>query len=183
MNLNQVPLYNTMTFDNVFIDENSFVDLLKYSGIPLLIKEENAKVLYYLLYAKYGNSPIANTDINQFKYKICSIVFQYGPSWEKRLEIQKNIRELSEDDLLAGSKQIYNTAYNPANEPSTNTNNELQYINNQNVAKVVKNKVDAYRNLWDLLRVDVTEVFLRQFKNLFKMFVTPERVVLYESEE
>ena len=82
MNLNQVPLYNTMTFDNVFEDADSFVELLKYSGIPLLIKEENAQVLYYLLYAKYGNSPIANTDVNQFKYKICSIVYQYGPSSE-----------------------------------------------------------------------------------------------------
>ena len=181
--MNRVPLYNTITFTDAFVDEQIFIDTITNSGIPLKITEENARILYYLLYAKFGNSPIANSDINQFKYKLCSIIFQYGPAWEKRLEIQDNIRNLTEEDLVAGTKTIFNSAMNPQNEPSTDTLNELPYINSQNTAKYVKNKVDAYRNLWDLLRVDVTEVFLKQFQKLFKQFVAPEVRVLYESEE
>ena len=180
---NRVPLYNTITFTDAFIDEQIFIDTIQNSGIPLKITVENARVLYYLLDAKFGNSPIANNDVNQFKYKLCSIIFQYGPAWEKRIEIQDKLRNLTEEDLVAGTKSIFNSAVNPQNEPSTDTLNELPYINTQNTAKYVKNKVDAYRNLWDLLRVDVTELFLKQFQKLFKQFVAPEVRLVYESEE
>jgi hypothetical protein len=39
--------------------------------------------------------------------------------------------------------------------------------------------MDAYQQLWDLLRTDVTENFLYQFKKCFKVFVSPERTLLY----
>jgi hypothetical protein len=41
---------------------------------------DNVSLVYYLLYARYGNNPIANRDENQFKFKIFSVIFQYGPT-------------------------------------------------------------------------------------------------------
>ena len=56
--------------------------------------------MYYLLYARYGNTPIANYDQTQWKYKMFSIIFQYGPTWEKRLGIQTTLRGLQVSDLV-----------------------------------------------------------------------------------
>ena len=56
--------------------------------------------MYYLLYARYGNTPIANYDQTQWKYKMFSIIFQYGPTWEKRLSIQDTLRGLQISDLV-----------------------------------------------------------------------------------
>lgn len=142
----------------------------------------NATTLFYLLYAKYGNNPIANRDVNQFKYKVFSTIFQYGPTWSKRIEIQEKLRALSEDDLIKGSKAIYNSAQNPSTKPSTSSLEELEYINAQNTTNYKKSKMDAYTQLWDLLATDVTSEFLNKFKNLFKTFVLNERPLVYVTE-
>ena len=75
-----IPQYDTKLFTEVFDDAGSFVYYYKNIGIPTTISDANARTLYYLLYARYGNNPIANYDEEQFKYKIFSIVFQYGPT-------------------------------------------------------------------------------------------------------
>ena len=54
---------------------------------------------YVLLSARYGNSSISNNDINKFLLKLSSTIFQYGPSWEKRLDVQSTLRQLSEDEI------------------------------------------------------------------------------------
>lgn len=100
-----------------------------------------------MLYARYGNNPIANRDTHQFKFKIFSIIYQYGPTWEKRLAIQEDLRGLSGDDLLKGTKAIYNSALNPSTAPSTGSLDELTYINSQNTTNYKKSKMDAYAQL------------------------------------
>ena len=83
-----LPQYGTLTFTQVWDDKDKFLEDYSASGIPALITTNNATTLYYLLYAKHGNDPIANLDINQFKAKVFSTIFQYGPTWEKKLDIQ-----------------------------------------------------------------------------------------------
>lgn len=87
-----IPQYSTVLFSNIYEDVDTFVDEWKESGIyestvktsgttvTPIVSDKKMELLFFLLYAKYGNSPIANMDINQFKYKLWSIVFQYGPS-------------------------------------------------------------------------------------------------------
>lgn len=178
-----IPMYNTETFQDVFTTVNDFVDFYKMNGIPMTIKEDSASTLYYLLYARYGNNPIANYDLVQFKYKLASVIFQYGPTWEKNLDIQNALRGLNEEELLRGTKQIANHSYNPDSAPSTNAIEELPTINDQNTVNTRRGKLEAYSMLMDLLKTDVTEVFLTKFKHCFKQFVYPENVVLYESED
>ena len=177
-----LPQYSTVTFCDVWDDVSKFTS--DFNNSPFEgIKSENIPLVYYLLYARYGNNPIANRDINQWKFKIFSVIFQYGPTWEKRLEVQETLRNLSEDDILKGSKAIYNHAFNPSQAPGTNSPDELTYINDQNTSHYKKSKMDAYMQLWELLRTDVTEQFLNQFRKCFKVFVSPEKPLLYVSEE
>lgn len=189
-----IPMYSTKKFTEIFDDYGTFKYHYINCGIPQTIGSDdsvstsNLQTLYYLLYARYGNSPITNYDQNQFIYKVFSIIYMYGPSWEKRLDIQAKIRNLSEAELLKGSKAIFNHALNPgeiAAEGASSTTNqpELQYINDQNVTNYTKSKMDAYMQQWDLIDTDVTSEFLNKFSKLFKQFVKPGTYLFEEDDD
>ena len=182
--MSQIVMYNTKIFTQIYENADDFIADYNTIGFPTTISEANARTLYYLLYSKFGNSPISNMDENQFKFKLFSIVWQYGPTWEKKLEIQGVLRALNEEDLRDGGISISNHAYNPSTEPSTTSDEILTYINEQNVNKVKgKNKVAAYMLLWQALAEDITRAFLDRFNICFKQFVGYERPILYVSDE
>lgn len=180
-----IPQYATKLFCDIWDSVDKFLDDYHTigEGIPNKITDDNAKVLFYLLYSKYGNNPIANYDEMQFKFKVMSIIWQYGPTWQKRLEIQDNLRSMSEDELMSGAKQIYNHAMNPGNLPSTASLEELDYINDQNTSNYKRGKLEAYGTLWEILKVDVTNEFLNKFLICFKKFAEPARTYIYVTEE
>ena len=195
-NIIKTPQYSTMLFTNVWDSVSDFKDDYEDAGLytsPVTdngvtikagtkLSDASITILFGLLYAKYGNSPIANSDVNQFKFKVFGIMFQYGPSWEKKLEIQEKLRALSDEEIAKGSKAIYNTALNPSSEPSTQSLEELQYINSQNTTNYKKSKMDAYTQLWGLINTDVTGEFISKFSVCFKQFVRPEKPLLYVTD-
>ena len=181
-----LPQYSTMKFTDVWDNAAEFVSDYKSSGLYVSnnkIADASATALFYLLYARYGNSPMANRDVTQFQYKIFSIIFQYGPTWEKELDVQSKVRALTDDDIRLGSKAIYNQALNPADAPSTATLEELTYINQQNTTNYKKSPLEGYAILVDLLKDDVTKKFIDKFNICFKKFVSSERPIIYVSEE
>lgn len=175
--------FRTRTFSDVYVSADAFKDDLRASGMSIELSDQSLINLFYLLYSRYGNSHIASNDETQFKYGLYSVVFMYGPSWEKRLEIQTMLRGLSEEDLLAGGKAIYNHSYNPSTQPSTDTLEELPTINDQNTTKYKKSKLDGYGALMQLLETDVTAYFLERFKKLFIQVLAPDYPLLYLTEE
>lgn len=182
------PKYGTFTFCQVWESYDAFktdydAAIVFYKQNDSPISEKALKTLYFLLYSKFGNNPIANNDVNQFKFKVYSTIYAYGPTWEKKMEIQDKLRALAEADLLAGAKQIYNHAFNPSASPSTETLEELTYINDQNTALHKKSKMEAYSFLWEILHSNATEEFLRQFRKLFSVAVASQCVPFYISDE
>ena len=174
--------YRQVKFTDVWQTAESFVTDYKNNGIETTISDKTATTLYYLLYSRYGNSVLASSDTNRFKYDVWATIFSYGPTWEKRLEIQNKLRNLTDDELFTGATQIYNHAYNPGTAPSTNTLDELTAINEQNTSKNKKGKMDAYAMLIALLETDVTESFLDKFKKLFLKVVQPELPLWYTTK-
>ena len=219
------PMYDTNLFCEIWDSSDSFLADYNNTGtefanqVPTTISQENALMTYLLLFSRYGNNPIANYDVTQFKNKILTIIWQYGPAWEKRLKMQEDIRGLTLQDITTGTKTdwtsdasqsqtnsgsdttINNHAYNPSTAPSTQSTNELDYIDQQNVAKgsdtrtisgtdskttgqvVTRSKMDAYAQLWELVATDVTNDYIAKFKRCFKQFVAPERNMIYVTEE
>lgn len=190
-----IPKYSTKLFCDVWDNVTKFKN--DYKASPLYdyvaatqstpaqlnnsLTDANIEKLYYLLYARYGNNPTANFDENQFKFKVYSIIFEYGPNWQKELDIQNKLRNMSETDIEKGQFAIYNQAYHDATAPSTNTTEELEYINNQNTSRMKKGKLNAYNELLMLLKTDVTKRFIDKFANLFKKFLYT-RPVLYVTD-
>lgn len=174
--------YRQLKFTDVWGEATDFLSDYKDNGIPTTITEYSVQTLYYLLYSRYGNSTVASSDIYRFKYNVFSIIYQYGPTWEKRLDIQKKVRELTDTDLFTGNTQIYNKALNPSTDPTTQTLEELEYINEQNTTKSKRGKLDAYAMQLSLLQTDVTGDFLDKFKRLFLTVVQPELSLWYITE-
>lgn len=219
------PMYDTNLFCEIWDSSTSFLADYNNTGteftnqVPTTISQENALMTYLLLFSRYGNNPIANYDITQFKNKIFTLIWQYGPAWEKRLEMQEDIRNLTLQEITTGTKTdwssegtqsqnnsgtdttINNHAFNPSTAPGTQDTNELNYIDQQNVAKgtatstisgtdskttgqvITKSKMDAYAQLWDLVATDVTNDYIAKFKKCFKQFVAPERRMIYVTED
>ena len=182
------PEYSTKTFSQVYSsyeefkkDYDSLIALVSGGGQPLT--EANVRATFYLLFSRYGNNPIVNFDVTQFKMKLMAVIATYGPAWEKKKSIQKSLRELTEADLLQGAKQIYNHAFNPSTEPSTQELEEITHINDQNVSNNKKAKMEAYSILWANLHVDSTDEYLNKFKNCFSRFVGDQCPILFEVED
>ena len=117
------PQYDTKLMTEVWSQASEFLTDYQNAGIPTTISVQNATTLYYLLYARYGNTPIANYDENQWKYKMFSIIFQYGPTWEKRLDVQKTLRDLQISDLVDNGS--YHELFNhSASESSSKTGSD-----------------------------------------------------------
>lgn len=78
--MSNFPKYDTKLFTEIWESVNDFCYDYQHIGIPTTISVNSAITLYYLLYSRYGNNPIANFDEEQFKYKIFAVVFQFGPT-------------------------------------------------------------------------------------------------------
>lgn len=175
--------YRTRTFSQIFPDVDTWTNEIKFkSAILCPLENSNIQTLYYLLYAKYGNSSIASSDENQFKYKVFSTIFMYGPAWQKRLWIQNEVNKLNLDDVIKGSSAIYNSAANPSTSPATDSDEVLPYINTQNTTKYKKSKLEGLAILNELVKTDVTLEFLDKFKKLFITVVQPEQPLWYITE-
>lgn len=180
-----LPRFNNKLFSQIFPDYASFkyvFDNLFDNYAKDCITDTSLKTLYWLLYSRYGYNPIVNQSEILFKAKIVAITFQKGPSWERKLTLQKSLRDLTESDLLSGAKTIFNRALHPETEPSTDTDEYLNYLNSQDVSKMKRSKLDAYGYLQDLLKTDVTEEFISSYAKLFSKFVSPSITRIYEND-
>lgn len=157
-----------------------YKESLLYETAPDIgLTDQNIKFIYTLLYSRYGNSIIASSDSRRFEERLFSLIWQYAPTWIKRVEIQKKLRNLSDEELVTGASAVFNTAVNPSTDP-TESDGVLSYINQQNTNKYKKSKLEGYSLLLETLRLDVTDEFIRKFKDLFLTIVMPEKPLLYE---
>lgn len=174
--------YRQVKFTDVYPDATSFVTDYTNSAIPTTISNDTATTLYYLLYSRYGNSVIASSDTNRFKYDLFATIFSYAPTWEKRLDVQEKLRDLSDEELITGQATINNHSYNPSTAPSTGTLDELTTINEQVTQKGKRDKLTAYTELLRALWTDVTEQFLDKFQKLFLIILQPELSLWYATQ-
>ena len=159
----------TPTFAEMYESPEAFLAEYTNGIFPMTITEANCRTLYFLLYARYGNEEIADTiDINQWRAQLFSIIWQHGPAWEKKLQIQEEIRGWDKDEIHEGAEEIYNTAAHPGK--ALPEDGIVKGINGQNRSLRKKDKMSAYSYLTAILETDITEEFLIRFKSLFNPY-------------
>ena len=187
-----IPRYSTMTITDVWDEASKFLAEYKtspfYNAAGCTVTDDNITLTYYLLFNKYGNTPIANMDVNQFKFRVFGTIMQYGPTWEQKLKIQEKIRSFGVEDnseIYKGSKAIYNHAFNPETTPATADLTEINYINDQNTTNYKKSKLEGLAILLDSLRDDVTSSYIDKFRKMFRqvVFLLPHAIYVTEEED
>lgn len=176
------PDYATFASMGINGEQTSVVNNQMWYIMNISLTNDNKRMLYYMLYSRFGNSHIANSDENQFRFGLFSTIFQYGPTWEKRLDIQKKLRSLSDTELTLGGEATYNHAYNPEVSPGTSSRDGINFINDQNKTLYSKSKMEGYASLLALLEDDVTETFLSKFKKLFISITAGDEPLVYITE-
>lgn len=179
--------YRTRTFCDIFPDFETFQNEYNQTALKVRFTPESQKGLtlaqfYYMMYAHYGNSHIAYSDEKQFKYYMYSIMYQYGPAAIRKREVQDAVVSLSEGEITAGGKAIYNHSYNPSTMPTTSTLEELTTINDQNTTNYKKSKLEGYSMLMAVIETDVIDEFIHKFKRLFIKVLAPDYPLLYSTE-
>lgn len=175
--------YRTRTFSEIYETYDSFYN--DWSASPLAHDEVSNLIskVYYLLYAKYGDSHIASSNETRFKYQLYSTIWEYGPSWKKELEIQEKLRSMTEDELLSSGKSIANVILNPATTTDVTNDELLTTVNQQNTVSNKRDKLKAYAMLDELIKRDVTEGFIGRFKKFFISVVQPDAPLLYKEND
>lgn len=185
--------FDNITFSELYPTQEDFVNQYKVVGFPqtfeggTYVSDDDLKLIWLLLIGRFADSTIKpyNT-FGAFHVRFMSRVWQHAPAWKKKLDIQNKLRSLSLEDgseIYKGSSAIYNSAMNPSTMPSTQDTEELNFVNQQNVTKYKKSKLEGLAILSDLLKNDVTEQFLRRFDDLFKTIIYAGRELTYITEE
>lgn len=180
--------YRNFKFTDIFPSLEEFKTQYNECPLPLVsffgaADTEQVSTFYYLMYANFGNSTLANSDTNQFLLGLFGTLFQYGPNWWKRIEIQKELRDLTIEQIKTNSKFITNTAKNPSTAPANDSLKILDYIDAQDVNISVKGDIQALTSHYDTLVDGQTKRFLGEFKHLFLKIVEPELPLLYDPVE
>ena len=174
----EIQFFDNITFSNLWSTQEEFIQAYKDVGFPQTydggnyVTDDDLKLIWLLLIGRFADSTIKpfNT-YGAFQVRFMSRVWQHAPAWKKKLDIQNKLRSLSLEDgspIYDGSKALYNSALNPSTIPGADTNEELNFINSQNVTKYKKSKLEGLAILSDLFKNDVTEEFLRRFDDFFK---------------
>ena len=137
------------------------------------------QTLYYLLFARYGSSHIRSDYPEQWRMKVMSTIFMYGPTWAKQLEIQEKVISLTQNEIEQGNVAIYNSAANPDTAPKTDSWEALDGINNQSQTLKKRGKLESYGAVAALLDENVTATFLERFAPLFDLVAAPQRPLWY----
>ena len=174
--------YRNKTYSDIFPDAQTFEDSFANSGMNSILTPEQLTDMYYILYSQYGDSPIANSNENIFKYSLMRIANSEGPIDYKRMQIQQDLILMKDEEIEKGNTMIFNTALNPSTTPTTATIDELQHINAQNVNKNKRGKIEGYQAILRLLDENLTKNFIKKFRLLFLTFVSPEGALWYETE-
>lgn len=176
--------FDGQRFIEVFPNVDTFTAAIGEAGIPISFQQDSTlSTIYYLLLGRYANDIIASSDTGRFTTECASLIFQYGPTWERSMKVQEELRALDIEQLKIGPTDIHNHSYNPGSAPSTQTLEELPTINDQNVSKKKRSAPEAYSLLMSLMDDTLTDKFLDKFRKLFLRLVAPTTPVLYDVEE
>lgn len=173
-------IFNSRSFAQIFPSVDEF--RAKYEfwvAEPYRFKDASSlNTIFFLMYGRYGNSHIANeVDENQFVAEVMSILFQHGTIWEAKLKAQTTIRSWTEADIMAGSQELHNAAFNPSQE--TNPGEEILTVNQQNTSRRTRDKMNAYAMWQSMMDADFTEELLARFAHLFSKIINPVGTEIY----
>lgn len=165
---------NQKTFLDIFPTYDYFTSSL--ADFPFFspdeITDDYKTKTYYLLVSRYGDTPVTGySDEPRWKLRLFQVYAEYAPEWQTKSELQKTIRSMEISSFADAGKVVNNVALNPNTEPSTDSLDELTYINQQNVARKKLSESEAISRKRSMLEDGLDDEYLDHFKKLFSPFL------------
>lgn len=178
--------YITRKFGEIWVDEPTFTaEMFKLmtDAYDTTLTEAQCKRLFYELSARFTGSNVRYTDEFQFKLRLGSIMSQYGPLYFSNLELVAQAQGTELDQFMTAGKTLMNAAQNNATLPGVGTDQELPYVNSQNVVntkRAIDIALDAKKSF---LRDEFTKQFYTRFNELFISIIYPQMPMWFITEE
>lgn len=174
--------YGAPTFTEVWENYEDFLSDIEgpFTFFDVL-SPEDYQIIYYLLYAKYGDRETLQDDLTRWKTKLFSIIYQYGPAWKKEVNIQKSLLELTDTEIQQGSKQIYNRSQAPGEVIDVTNDALIDTVNEQNTSTNQRGKLEGYSALLSLIDTDITNKFIKRFDYLFNPILMNGNITTYKN--
>lgn len=175
----------TKTLSELYPSYDIFFEDYQAIGLNAIPFKDNnfLRTIYLLLMGEYGSSAIMNMSEDLFRVRLFTRIMSYGPQFERELDVQKKLLELSDEDLQISAKAIYNTSMNPSQKPTTNSLEELPTVNQQSVTTHKRSQLDAWDYLGNLLDADLTRRFIKRFDGLFVVMLKTNNPLYYKTME
>lgn len=162
---------NEKTFNEIYQDADTFYKESSEYGFNQSIDEDATKTIFYLLTAKYGDcTTLGFTNETRWKMKLFMIIWEFGSEWVRKVNLTDDMRKVTTDEAMDGSKVLVNHSKNPQNKPTTE---ELDYIDDQNATKYKKSKIEALEILYSSSHSEFTNAFINRFAVLFNPVLLP----------
>lgn len=175
--------YYSVTFGDLFPSPEDFIkdyeDSLLSKG-KNTVSDDALTQLYYILWARYGNSHFNSLNNENIKGSIFSLIYMYGPTWERRIELQEKIRKLTDEEIITGNSAVHTHADDPGT--LAKTPDDITYIDSKNTTTYKKGKIEGLALAQELLSTDVTKEFINKFQYLFIRVALPYAPLYYETE-
>lgn len=181
--------YRTQTFSEHFPDYSTWAAKIgEMLTIPYLDANTHPdaptpQTIYYLLLSEYKNSHVAGSDPTRFVLKCAALMYQYAPQFQREMEIQAQLRGMTQDEIMSGAETLANEAMHPATPIDVDDHELIDTVNAQRTHWEKKDKARAYAELFALLNDDLPTRFIYKFRRLFIVNVTPRRPLLYSEIE
>lgn len=174
------PNVPTRTFSEVIPTVSEFLKIFTDYGIPDIITDQDEKaIVYYLLLGEYANSHLKTLDETRFKIKLATTIYSYYPTFKCKDDIQKIIRELTDEQILQDGVMIDNLALNPDQAPPTSSDEALDHVSQQNYSIQKKSILNALNAKYASLHSNMVKSFLDKFKDLFMKVVSTYDYLYY----
>lgn len=143
--------------------------------IPDLENEE-----YLALIGRYAQSSIQYNSVIQFEAAFLTTLIESLSRLRAKLKINERLKTMEETEALKDDVRLVNMARNPDSEPTTDTDEHLPYVQEQQVVKGSLSPVKGLYNWKHSVGGQAYNEFLDSFKFLFRTLLVKEDT-MYEN--
>lgn len=171
---NKIPLsyaenvFLTKTFYEQYPNADKFVEMWNASPFNIeAMSQQEIENLYYQLVSEYMMSHFAFIEPLQIDLQVAKTIYNYYPNLQKKLQLQQQIIQMTDQDLQDGNIAINSSMSNPDTDEISPSDASLPYTSQKSLQTRKYSKPDRYTRQYNLLVDGLYDVFIKRFKPLF----------------
>lgn len=158
----------TKTFYEKYPNSTVFLDMWNVSPFKInTITNEEITEIYNHLVTEYMMSHFKFIEQLQIDLQVAHLIHNYYPNVKKRLELQKQMLTLTDEELAQGGLLIQSDMVNPDTDEITPLGDDLPFTSKKSIQTKKHSKLDRIARQYSLIIDGIYDTFITRFKDLF----------------